>query len=188
MQEFLNLLTADLVNLIFLIIAIILMVLAFKLKDCVFRNKFIAFYKYDFLTNLELRQDLDQKISSLFNTQTPFFFTLIDINNLHIINKTQGYRAGDKVIQEVANELKLLMKKQKTSHIYRIGGDEFVIISTQDISNALNPLKKASFCSTFYNNDKTYNDLFDEADNQLMQIKQQKIQQGEFLDRRKSYR
>lgn len=165
----------------------LLVVLAFKLKGCVFRNKFIAFYKYDFLTNLELRQDLDQKITYLLNTQTPFFFTLVDINNLHMINKTQGYRAGDKVIQEVAEQLKQLMNKEKNSHIYRIGGDEFVIISSHDISEALNPLEKASFCSTIYNNDKTYNDLFDEVDKKLMQIKLDKIKQGKFIDRRKSY-
>ena len=188
MQELLNLLTADLVNLVFLIIVMILMILTFKLKDCVFRNKFIAFYKYDFLTNLELRQDLDQKINTLFDNNTPFFFTLIDINNLHIINKTQGYRAGDKVIQEVANQLKHLMNKEKNSHIYRIGGDEFVIISSHDIAGALSPLEKASFCATIYNNDKTYNDLFDEADTKLMQIKQEKIKQGKFMDRRQSYR
>ncbi len=185
MKALADLLTEDLFNLILLIIVSTVMILSFKLKLCVGKNKFIAFYKYDFLTGLELRQDLDKKITQLFHSKTPFHFTLVDINDLHSINKIQGYRAGDKVIQAEANTLKKLLQHSPNTFIYRIGGDEFVVISDQIIHDFLAPLTKSSYCSTFFQNDKTYDELFDEVDSGLIIIKQNKIKNGDFKDRRK---
>ncbi|WP_250278710.1 EAL domain-containing protein [[Clostridium] colinum] len=50
----------------------------------------------------------------------------IDINGLKIINDTQGHEFGDKAIKEVSEALKRYFRKED---IYRVGGDEFVIIS-----------------------------------------------------------
>lgn len=110
MQQTLNdLLSNDLVNFMGLFIIMTVMILSFKLKDCIFRNRFIPFYKYDFLTGLELRQDFDKKVTKLITKKHSFYFSLIDINDLHSINKLQGYRTGDKVIKETADEIKLLI-------------------------------------------------------------------------------
>ncbi len=174
----------DLVNLMVLSILMTIMILSFKLKDCVFRNKFIPFYKYDFLTGLELRQDFDKKVSLLMDQGTPFYISLIDINDLHSINKTQGYRAGDNVIKETADEISNLLKTSSNLNIYRIGGDEFIVISASNVDNLLDNLQNASYCTAFFNNDKDYNNLFDEVDQGLIQIKKQKILKGEFQDRR----
>lgn len=50
----------------------------------------------------------------------------ININNLKKINDLQGYEFGDRAINEVSKALRLYFRKEDT---YRIGGDEFVIIS-----------------------------------------------------------
>lgn len=50
----------------------------------------------------------------------------IDINGLKKINDTQGHEFGDRAIKEVSESLKRYFRKQD---IYRVGGDEFVIIS-----------------------------------------------------------
>lgn len=45
-------------------------------------------------------------------------------------------------------------------------------------------MTKASYCTAYFNNDKSYDQLFDEVDQGLIQIKKQKILKGEFQDRR----
>lgn len=50
----------------------------------------------------------------------------IDVNGLHEYNNTYGHQAGDKMLKTVAGELKRCFSNHKQ---YRIGGDEFVIIS-----------------------------------------------------------
>lgn len=183
MNELLN---NDLVHLIILVTLIIIMVLSFKLKDCTFLNQFIPLYKYDFLTQLELRQDFDKKVNKLISQKKPFFFSLIDINDLHSINKTFGYRQGDQAIKEAAEDICSLLKGVAKLNIYRIGGDEFIVISKTNVDDLLNSLKTASYCTAFFNNDKDYNQLFDEVDQGLIVIKKEKIKRGDFKDRRKN--
>jgi len=181
-----ELLHNDLVHLIILITLMIIMVLSFKLKNCTFLNTFIPFYKYDFLTQLELRQDFDKRVTKLIQNKKPFFFSLIDINDLHSINKTQGYRQGDQVIKETADDIRALLKKVSHLNIYRIGGDEFIVISKTNVDTLLDNLKTASYCTAYFNDDKNYNQLFDEVDQGLIVIKKEKIKRGDFKDRRKN--
>ena len=49
----------------------------------------------------------------------------IDVNGLHELNNTQGHAAGDKMLQTVAS---LTRTQFGDRHVYRIGGDEFVVI------------------------------------------------------------
>lgn len=52
----------------------------------------------------------------------------VDINGLHEINNNEGHLKGDKVINFVANVL--LEKYGKEDMVFRVGGDEFVIMIT----------------------------------------------------------
>lgn len=51
---------------------------------------------------------------------------MIDIDNFKSFNDTYGHNVGDDVIREVS---RLLVKYFGIDHCYRIGGDEFLIIS-----------------------------------------------------------
>lgn len=49
-----------------------------------------------------------------------------DINNLKVVNDTQGHEAGDLLIRTVANAIHTLI--QDNYKAFRIGGDEFIMI------------------------------------------------------------
>lgn len=54
-----------------------------------------------------------------------FAIVMIDINNLKIVNDTYGHDCGDKYISGSCN---IICTVYKHSPVYRIGGDEFVVI------------------------------------------------------------
>lgn len=58
----------------------------------------------------------------------------IDVNGLHEYNNTYGHQAGDKMLKTVAAELKECFAEHSQ---YRIGGDEFVIISENTAFKAI---------------------------------------------------
>ena len=67
--------------------------------------------------------ELQQKISSGINIS--FAIAVFDINNLKLVNDTYGHEMGDYYI---INSCQLICKCFKNSPVYRIGGDEFVVI------------------------------------------------------------
>lgn len=62
-----------------------------------------------------------------------FGLVVFDLNDLKLTNDTKGHDAGDKYIQEACS---LICHKFVHSPVYRIGGDEFVVIlSGEDYQN-----------------------------------------------------
>ena len=55
----------------------------------------------------------------------PFAVAVCDVNGLKAINDTLGHQAGDKLIREASM---LICNTFKHSPVYRVGGDEFVVI------------------------------------------------------------
>ena len=55
-----------------------------------------------------------------------FSILFIDLDNFNVINNTYGHSFGDRVLQEVANRLKPLIRLNDT--ISRYGGDEFMVL------------------------------------------------------------
>lgn len=68
----------------------------------------------------------------LFDEQKPEDFSCIyiDVNELHMRNNKYGHAAGDEMLIYIANTLKEVFYGH---HIYRMGGDEFLVF-TKDIS------------------------------------------------------
>ena len=61
----------------------------------------------------------------------------MDLNNLKVINDTQGHAAGDKAIVTVTTEMLRAFSKYAT--LYRTGGDEFMaIFKKSSISEVVN--------------------------------------------------
>ena len=56
----------------------------------------------------------------------PFTFMFIDINNLRSVNGLYGHQEGDSYISDVA--VLLMTNLKNATHIYRMGGDEFLAI------------------------------------------------------------
>lgn len=82
------------------------------------------------------------------------YFTLaciyIDANGLHEINNCLGHEEGDRMLQCVAESIRLAFDEGEA---YRIGGDEFVILcgnqSYEDVVQKAEAIKKAVFDSGY---------------------------------------
>lgn len=79
-------------------------------------------------------------INKSLNNNFNFGVIVFDINDLKIINDTLGHYEGDIIIKNSSNILVEVFGKE---HVYRIGGDEFVVIVGEKIySNVMDLLEK----------------------------------------------
>lgn len=83
----------------------------------------------DPLTGLLNRRECILQIEEYMNRcHNPAALMLIDVDNFKSINDTYGHLYGDSVLNEFANSLCTIFRKEDT--IARIGGDEFVVFMT----------------------------------------------------------
>ncbi len=61
--------------------------------------------------------------------QPEFAIVVLDVNDLKKINDTKGHQAGDDCIREACE---IICRTFKRSPVYRVGGDEFVVISQDE--------------------------------------------------------
>ncbi len=98
-----------------------------ELKDAHAKMEQLALF--DELTGLPNRRLLFRKLTELFRhdvMKSPAVVMLLDLDNFKAINDTQGHPAGDKLLIEVANRLKLSLPDE--GFAARLGGDEFAIL------------------------------------------------------------
>ncbi len=95
----------------------------------------------DSLTGLGSRFAYDHAISS-FNNVAPndLHVVFVDVNGLKETNDRMGHDAGDRLLVRAADTITEVAGD--FSSIYRIGGDEFVILMRTDESTALNAVEK----------------------------------------------
>lgn len=72
------------------------------------------------------------------------FVSIVDINNLKYVNDNFGHIVGDNVILNFVNLLKDNFANKKID-ILRYGGDEFILISNDNIANELLQLNNGNF-------------------------------------------
>lgn len=87
-----------------------------KLFELSFLDKLTSFYN---------RNCFIQDVSEFKKRKESVGVVYLDINGLKKINDCFGHDAGDNLIKECANIMK---SSSNSKHLYRIGGDEFVII------------------------------------------------------------
>lgn len=81
----------------------------------------------DALTGVGNRLYFDLQVKKLWLQQTPCTVAFIDMDELKYCNDTFGHTEGDFYIIRVSNLLQQLCGEQE--QVFRIGGDEFVILS-----------------------------------------------------------
>lgn len=88
----------------------------------------LAYMSYhDVLTGLHNRAYFEKMIAQFDNAEyLPLSIINADINGLKLVNDTFGHKQGDVLLQKFAN----ILQKTKTAkrHVFRWGGDEFIII------------------------------------------------------------
>ena len=72
---------------------------------------------------VDVEDEIDKKINE--KTMENFALVVFDLNDLKSINDTYGHEAGDKYL---VDSTKLIAEYYKDIPIYRIGGDEFVVL------------------------------------------------------------
>ena len=105
------------------------------LKESEERMTYLA--HHDALTGLPNRllfnANLDQALERAKRYKHKVGVLFMDLDRFKVINDTLGHAYGDKLLQKVAEHLKLCVRAEDT--VARVGGDEFVII--------LNEIKKS---------------------------------------------
>lgn len=86
----------------------------------------IQVYKRDALTHLLTRHNLMNELKE--RRKEEFFVSLIDVDEFKKINDMYGHDKGDEALCQVVEALKDVFSEN--SNIYRYGGDEFVILSS----------------------------------------------------------
>ena len=85
----------------------------------------------DLLTGVYNRNAMNNRISDHGNgtrvIDAPFGVFFIDVNGLKTTNDTKGHIAGDELLKDVAATLREYKSEQM--EVYRVGGDEFMIIA-----------------------------------------------------------
>lgn len=87
----------------------------------------------DSLTGVKNKAAYDKKISELDakieNAQAVFCIVMVDVNYLKKVNDTYGHERGNEYL---INACKLVCSVFGVEHVYRIGGDEFVVVIDDD--------------------------------------------------------
>lgn len=122
---------------------------------------------HDVLTGLLNRTAYNKRISSLTDEINEVGTIFFDVNNLKHINDTLGHYAGDKLLVDFSTILISVFDKDD---IYRVSGDEFVIITnkyslenfTKKINDINNKIKNKNNIASFgyaYKKTNNINDL-----------------------------
>ena len=131
---------------------------------------------------LEAEEKLNLRISE--GGPVEFAVSILDINDLKTVNDTAGHQAGDRYIREACM---IVCKTFKHSPVFRIGGDEFAVISQgedyehiEDLVNAISEQNEKARESNGivmacgmakYENDKCVATVFERADDRMYQNK-----------------
>ena len=93
------------------------------------RQELIDNMNRDALTKLFNRLKFNADVDELSKSDDSFFACMyIDVNGLHELNNHLGHEKGDDMLRGVACALKKFFPDER---VYRIGGDEFVVMSTK---------------------------------------------------------
>jgi len=105
-----------------------------KLKKEIHKlKKEIHELKHDDLTGFGNRYKLKDFLNYISNEDFDYIVCLIDLNDLHEINRKYGWEKGNQYILKFSEYLKEELKNIN-SEIFRIGGDEFLIFSKNPFS------------------------------------------------------
>lgn len=109
---------------------------------------------YDSLTTIHSRQYYDRIIKTKY---IPYncIVAMLDIDNLKIINDTQGHNEGSKLIKRVAENIKSI----ESLDCARYGGDEFIVILNNEDYDKLEQLKNIEKVSIGYYEKEVYEDM-----------------------------
>lgn len=143
---------------------------------------------HDELTGLYNRSYAQNVLSDLLDKQKMFSLCFVDMDGLKVVNDKWGHSIGDKYILEISQQLLQLLNDQR--HVFRIGGDEFLLIledqSVIEAESMLNTINQQltnrqqvyemsiSYGVVYSNNLMSKDELIAAADERMYQHKKMK--------------
>lgn len=104
--------------------------------------------QHDALTRLLNRHALSERLGAASGSSATFAIILADLDGFKKVNDVFGHKAGDLVLQVVAERLK---EQVPSGSLYRYGGDEFVAIVAQDAEETAAQLLQAMAAPITFN-------------------------------------
>ena len=147
----------------------------------------------DALTGVKSKLAYDQKKEELSAGDNRYGIVMADLNDLKKINDTEGHEKGDEAICKVCS---ILCSTFSHSPVYRIGGDEFVVIVTGRDYDQIDELTEgfkrnveqkgggitAAIGYALHEGDESVEDVFRRADSTMYAIKKQMKRKDKALD------
>ncbi len=103
--------------------------MSYQIERIAYLENLVKKYKYDALTGLMQDLDFYDKFDRVFEEQqfagTGFSLAILDIDNLHNVNRLESHEAGNILLVSAAN---VLRENFQDHQIYRTGGDEFCVV------------------------------------------------------------
>lgn len=78
------------------------------------------------LNRRALREDLDRALSAFREKGEPLAMAVLDLDHFKLVNDRYGHDEGDRVLVELVEIIKTTLRQQ--DRVYRIGGEEFVLV------------------------------------------------------------
>lgn len=112
--------------------------IAQKTKELEESNKAVIYYsRHDYLTNLMNRYYSEKELAKCMDLNASGTLLIMDVDRFKYFNDTFGHLAGDQILVSFSKTLKEVFPEKIVS---RIGGDEFLVYSTNHIEETV--LKK----------------------------------------------
>lgn len=116
-----------LLNILFTLLVTSLFCLLFSLKMHKQNNNLRKISRRDVMTTLHNRRAFTEDLQQFIRNHKNIAAIVIDLDNFKSVNDLWGHAKGDDVLFESAKSLSELLDAPK--RLYRIGGDEFVVIA-----------------------------------------------------------
>ena len=149
---------------------------------------------HDQLTNCKNRRAMQWVYYTEFDKEQSMMVMMCDLNGLKKINDTKGHGFGDRYI---CDAVEILNACFETENVYRVGGDEFVVIlmgakpeQIEQYTEKLNmyqELKKISMSFGFayrHNAKEPFDNLLREADRKMYQEKEKYYREMDKISRK----
>ena len=81
----------------------------------------------DPLTRCFNRKALEAAVWRVLSAKDPFVMSFLDLDNFKLVNDTMGHAVGDKLLRRVSSKLSTRLRVE--DKVYRLSGDEFVVLS-----------------------------------------------------------
>ncbi len=106
-------------------------ILSAEVENYRMRRRLEMLSRVDMLTKVHNRNAMTRRIKELSSgeakVETGLGVVFVDVNGLKTINDFKGHNEGDEILKNVAEKLRAVFEGKE---IYRAGGDEFLIITT----------------------------------------------------------